>query len=162
MGHAVFCWLWPYEGTDCQLFLWAPAEASLVGVRNTELVVVVLSLELTFGAHVLQRHPHCPAGSMFLPVFRCCRNLERALCLAGPPVLSPLSFRCEVEGARHTPPLVAMVSTQQHFKFSADIFQTDSEMLTTQSLAWGRKRKSSFPTPQAGGGVSWAWGSACG
>jgi hypothetical protein len=74
-------------------------------------------------------------------------------------VLSPLSFHCEVEGARHTPPLVAMVSTQQHFNFSSDIFQADSEMLATVSVAWGRKRKRSHrsPPPQADGGVSWAW-----
>lgn len=43
--------------------------------------------------------------------------------------------------ARHTPPLVAMVSTQQHFNFSADILQVDLEMLATVSVAWGEEEK---------------------
>lgn len=57
----------------------------------------------------------------------------------------PSSFHCEVEGARHTPPLVAIVSTQQHFNFSADIFQADLEMLAAVSVACGKEEKEVTP-----------------
>lgn len=63
-------------------------------------------------------------------------------------MLSPLSFHYEMEGARHTPPLVAMVSTQLHFNFSADIFRADLETLTTVSVAWREGEKEVVPSPK--------------
>lgn len=90
--------------------------------------------------------------------------LLRPDCVWGHPCFGPFHFHCDVEGTRHTLPLVAMVSTQQCFNFSVDIFKADLQRCWPQSQ-WpaGGGERGHYPSQAAaktGGGAGWVGNAA--